>query len=62
VADKEELFYRRILFRTRLGRYANRKTVLMFPIVQEDVRATVGMCSPLMQIYLANLYSVDAKR
>jgi hypothetical protein len=33
----------------------------LFRIRKDDVRTTTGMYSPLMQIYLAYLYSVDAK-
>ena len=33
----------------------------LFKIRKDDVRATTGMYSPLMQIYLAYLYSIDAK-
>jgi hypothetical protein len=33
----------------------------LFRIRKEDLRVTTGMYSPLMQIYLAYLYSIDAK-
>lgn len=33
----------------------------LFKIRREDVRSTTGMYSPFMQIYLAYLYSIDAK-
>jgi hypothetical protein len=33
----------------------------LFRIRKDDVRTTTGMYSPLMQIYLAYLYSIDAK-
>ena len=33
----------------------------MFKIKKDEIRATTGMYSPLMQIYLAYIYSIDAK-